>query len=70
LKKEFLLGKEKCGYILWQHAALFGRLQTLQILWNLAKEVELNLDELMLAKTWEGFTAFELVTERNPVETL
>jgi hypothetical protein len=33
-------------------------------------EVELSTDELLLTKSWEGFTAFELATESNHAQTL
>jgi len=51
----------------WLNAACFGRLETLC---SWAKEVELSTDELLPTKSWEGFTSFELATEKNHVETL
>ena len=67
IKVILLLAKNKNVYIVWLHAACFGRLETL---WSWGKEVELSTDELLPTKFWEGFTSFELATEKNHVETL
>jgi hypothetical protein len=31
--------------------------------------MELNTDELLLARTWDGYTAFRMAAEKNHVET-
>jgi len=67
IKEKLLFTKDKNKYIAWHHAACFGRLEALQTLWSWAKEVEVTSDELLLTKSWEGFTAFEMATERNHV---
>ena len=38
---------------------IFGKLEALEPLWSLAKEVELNVDELFLAANEEGKTALQ-----------
>jgi len=48
----------------------FSRLEALEKLWSLAKEVELNLDELLLAVTEEGETALHLAAQKNHTEIL
>ena len=48
----------------------FGKLEVLQILWSLAKEVELYLDELLLAETEERKTALHLAAWGNHIEIL
>jgi len=58
LKKKFLLAKDKKWYTLWHQAACCGKLEALETLWSSAKEVELNLDELLLAGTEQGQNCF------------
>jgi len=70
LKKKLLLDKEKNGNNVWHHAAYFGKLEALETLWILAKEVELNPDELLLAETEEGKTALHMAAQENYKEIL
>ena len=55
---------------MWHYAACFGKLEALQTLWNLAKEVELKVDELLLVKTEDGITAFYMEAHDNHMEIL
>jgi hypothetical protein len=48
----------------------FGKLEALQTLWIWAKEVELNLNELLLATIEEGRTAFHMAAQGNHTEVL
>jgi hypothetical protein len=52
----------------WHHVACFGKLEALQTLWSLAKEVELNLHELLLATNHGGKTALHFAAQKNRVE--
>jgi ankyrin repeat protein len=70
LKKKLFLSKRNYGYNAWHRAAQFGSLEALETLWSLAKEVELDTEELLLSQTGEGYTAFHLAAETNHVETL
>jgi len=70
LRKKLLLAKDKEGYIVWHHAAIFGRLEALETLWSWAKEVELKLDELLLFESEGGLTAFHLAAQENHIEIL
>jgi len=54
----------------WLHAAGFRGLEALQTLWSLSKEVEINLDQLLLAETEQGQTALHLAAQRNHAEIL
>jgi len=63
IKKYLLLAKDKNRYIACHHAACFGRLEALETLWSLAKEVELILDELWLAETGRGKTALHMAAQ-------
>ena len=40
------------------------------MLWCWSKETEINTDELLLAETGKGYTAFHLAAGNNHVETL
>ena len=65
-----LLAKDKNGCIAWHHAAIFGILEALETLWSLAKEVERNLDELLLDETEQGLTALHTAAQKNHTELL
>jgi len=52
----------------WYHAAHFGNLEALETSWSLAKELELNLDELLLAANEEGKTALHMAAQENHIE--
>jgi hypothetical protein len=54
----------------WQHAADQGSSEALETLWCWAKEAEMNTDELLLAQTGDGFTAFQLAARNNHIEAL
>jgi DNA-binding FadR family transcriptional regulator len=54
----------------WHQAAEEGNLESLETLWIWSKEVEINTDELLLAKTGKEYTAFYLAAKNNHVETL
>jgi len=45
-----LLSKDKYGIISWHRAGEIGSFKPLEILCTLAKEVDLNLDELVLTQ--------------------
>ena len=49
----------------WPLAAFRGSLEALEILWNWSKEVELNTDELLLSKTTDELTAFQMAAQNN-----
>jgi ankyrin repeat protein len=65
-----LLAKDKEGFSVWHHAACFGKLEVLQTLWSLAKEVEINLDELLLDGTEQGETPLHMAAHKNHTELL
>jgi len=65
-----LLGKDGDRYTAWHIAALFDGLMALETLRSLAEELELNLDEMLLAKTEGGQTAFHLAAQRKHTEIL
>ncbi len=67
LKNKLLLTEDWYGYTAWHRAADRGRLEVLELLWSLAKEAKLNTDELLLAQTGDGYTAFLLAAEKNHV---
>jgi len=67
LKKKLFLAKDKYGYFAWHGAAQFGSLKALEMLWTLAKELELDTHELLLSQTREGYTAFQLAAQSNHV---
>jgi len=50
--------------------SIFGKLEGLKTLWSLAKEVELNLDELLLARTKQVQTALHKAAQNNHTEIL
>ena len=54
----------------WHLAAFRGSLEALEILWNWSKEVELNTDELLLSKTTDEHTAFQMAAQNKYLETL
>jgi ankyrin repeat protein len=70
LKKNFLLAKDNEGFTAWQGAAIYGRLEALEILWNWAKVVGIQRDELLLAQTEAGLTALQLAVTENHVGIL
>jgi len=65
-----LIARDKHGYITWHHAACFGKLEALQTLMSLAKEVELNLDEFVLAESETGLTALHMALLGNQTDIL
>jgi len=67
-KKILLLATDDDGYTMWHRVAGRRNLEALETLWCWAKEVVLNTDELMLAQTRSGYTAFQLPEDH--VETL
>ena len=69
-KEKLLTERDDYGYNTWHRAARQGRLEALETLWSLAKEAELNTDELLLAQTRDGYTAFLLAAEKNHVGIL
>jgi ankyrin repeat protein len=70
LKNEFLLTKDKYGYIAWHWAAVKGSLEALQSLWIWAKEVAIDPNELLPAKTVNKLTAFQLAAYGNQEKEL
>ena len=70
LKKSLFLAKDKYGNFAWHRAAVFGSLEALETLWDLAKGVKLNTDELLLSQNGHGYTAFQLAALKNHVKTL
>ena len=64
LNKNLFLTKENDGYIAWYLASLEGSIEALEALWGWAKKVELNTDELLLAQTDNGLTAFQMAAEK------
>jgi len=65
-----LLAKDNNGYTAWHHAAIFGRLESLETLWSLSKEVEIKLDGLLLAESEEGETTLHFAAQKNHAEIL
>ena len=65
-----LTERDDYGYNTWHRAARQGRLEALETLWSLAKEAELSTDEILLAQTRDGYTAFLLAAEKNHVGIL
>jgi ankyrin repeat protein len=65
LKKSLFLAKSKNGYTAWHRAAEGGQLGLLDTLWIWSKEVEINTDELLLAKTGKQYTAFHLAAKKT-----
>ena len=59
-KEKLLTERDDYGYNAWHRAARRGSLEALETLWSLAKEAELNTDELLLAQTRDRYTAFLL----------
>jgi len=55
---------------MWQRAAINECLEALDTLWSCAKEEEINIDEMFLAQTGNGYTAFQLAPENNNLDTL
>ena len=65
LKKKLLLARYQYGYIAWHRAAESGSLETLEILWSWAKEVGLNMDELLLAQSRYEKTALHMAAKET-----
>jgi ankyrin repeat protein len=70
LKKKLFLAKDNNGYIASHGAAQSGSLEALEILWTLAKELELDTNELLLSQTGKGYTAFQLAAQSNHVRII
>jgi len=70
LYRKVLLDKHEYGFTVWHRAALEGSLETLEILWSMAKEAELKPDELFLAQSEDGITAFHMAARGNHVGIL
>jgi len=64
-KKKLFLNTCVGGYIVWHIAAEEGQLQALETLWIWSKEVEINTDELLLAESEKGCTAFHLAAKKK-----
>ena len=68
--KKIVNRRDDYGYNAWHRVVRRGRLEALETLWSLAKEAELNTDELLLAQTRDRYTAFLLAAEINHVGIL
>jgi hypothetical protein len=67
LMKKLFLTKDKHGYIAWHRAAEHDNLEAL---WSCAKQVELNIGDLFLAKTGDGIKIFEIAASNYHLEIL
>ena len=54
---------------MWHRTAAGGNLEAFELLWRWANKVEIKTDELLLAQTGDGYTAFQLAAENNHIET-
>jgi len=70
LKKRMFLAEGFDGHTAWHCPALYESLEALEIIWSLAKEVDLKPDELLLSQVEEGYTALHLAARKNRVVIL
>lgn len=65
-----LLAKDNEGFPTWHHATLNVRSETLEKIIGFVFEAELSPDELLLAQSEKGVTAFHMAAKRNHVGIL
>jgi hypothetical protein len=63
-----LLTKDNDGYTAWHRAEERGSLEVLETLWSWAKEVELNLEEFLLAPVGSGYMAWQMAAAKCDLE--
>jgi hypothetical protein len=61
-----LLAKNREGCTAWHEATVLRSLEALEILWNWAKEMGLNTDELFLAQSGRGYTTLHKAALGKP----